>query len=84
MYPIHLNLGFRIFYYYEGLYFFLAILAAALVAVWRQKRAGLDPAVFQSRSGTRAPQARGRRRRGLIAVHSPESPRNVIALAIYS
>jgi phosphatidylglycerol:prolipoprotein diacylglycerol transferase len=42
MYPIHLNLGFRTFYYYEGFYFFTAILVATLVAVHRLKRAGLD------------------------------------------
>jgi phosphatidylglycerol---prolipoprotein diacylglyceryl transferase len=42
MFPIHLNLGFRTFYYYEGFYFFVAILAATIVAVHRLKRAGLD------------------------------------------
>lgn len=46
MFPIHLNLGFRIFYYYEGFYFFASILVAVLVAQGRQKRAGLDPMVF--------------------------------------
>jgi phosphatidylglycerol---prolipoprotein diacylglyceryl transferase len=46
MFPIHLNLGFRVFYYYEGLYFFIAILVATLVAVRRQKKAGLDANVF--------------------------------------
>ena len=42
MFPIHLNLGFRVFHYYEGLYFFTAILAAALLAHRRQRQAGLD------------------------------------------
>lgn len=46
MHPIHLDLGFRVFHYYEGLYFFLAILVAAVVAVRRLKRAGLDAARF--------------------------------------
>ena len=46
MYPIHLDLGFRVFHYYEGLYFFLSILVAAFVAVWLLKRAGLDAQRF--------------------------------------
>ena len=46
MFPIHLNLGFRIFYYYEGFYFFVAILAASLCAYRLQKRAGLDADLF--------------------------------------
>lgn len=46
MYPIHLDLGFRVFHYYEGLYFFLSILGAALAAVWLLRRAGLDAAAF--------------------------------------
>ena len=46
MYPIHLNLGFRIFHYYEGLYFFISILAAAAYAYRRQRRAGLDATFF--------------------------------------
>ena len=28
MFPIDLNLGFRVFYYYEGFYFLIAIVAA--------------------------------------------------------
>ena len=46
MFPIHLNLGFRIFHYYEGLYFLCAVLGAYAVA-WRNlARAGLDPEVL--------------------------------------
>jgi phosphatidylglycerol:prolipoprotein diacylglycerol transferase len=46
MFPLHLNLGFRIFHFYEGLYFFVAILVATLVAVRRLQRAGLAPGIF--------------------------------------
>ncbi len=46
MFPIHLNLGFRVFYYYEGFYFFVAILVASFVAYRRLQRAGLDANVF--------------------------------------
>jgi len=46
MFPIHLNLGFRVFYFYEGLYFFVAILAASLYAYYAQRRAGLDADYF--------------------------------------
>lgn len=46
MYPIHLNLGFRVFPFYEGAYFFLAILGAALLGIRRLKQAGLDPGLF--------------------------------------
>jgi phosphatidylglycerol:prolipoprotein diacylglycerol transferase len=46
MFPIHLNLGFRTFYYYEGFYFFVAILVATWVAVRSLKRAGLDAYLF--------------------------------------
>lgn len=46
MYPIHLNLGFRVFYFYEGFYF----LAAIGIAVWfgarRLKDARLDVELF--------------------------------------
>jgi phosphatidylglycerol:prolipoprotein diacylglycerol transferase len=47
MFPIHLNLGFRIFYYYEGLYFLIAIASAYLFGLWRLKEARLDPTVFE-------------------------------------
>lgn len=47
MYPIHLNLGFRIFYYYEGLYFLLAIAGAYLFAIRRLKEAKLRVEVLE-------------------------------------
>ncbi|MDR3669674.1 MAG: prolipoprotein diacylglyceryl transferase [Holophaga sp.] len=47
MFPIHLNLGFRVFYYYEGFYFLVAIGTAYLVAWKRLQRAGLDVRVFE-------------------------------------
>ncbi len=46
MFPVHLNLGFRVFYFYEGFYFLCAIGAAFLFAMARLKRAGLDREVF--------------------------------------
>lgn len=46
MFPIHLNLGFRTFYYYEGFYFFVAILVASFIAFRSLKKAGLDAYVF--------------------------------------
>jgi len=46
MYPIHLDLGFRTFHFYEGAYFFAAILAATLLGLRRLKRAGLEPNLF--------------------------------------
>ena len=46
MFPIHLDLGFRVFHYYEGFYFLLAVLGAYGVA-WRNlDRAGQDPEVL--------------------------------------
>jgi phosphatidylglycerol---prolipoprotein diacylglyceryl transferase len=47
MFPIDLNLGFRVFYYYEGFYFVIAILAAFLLAVRRLRAAGMDAEVFE-------------------------------------
>ena len=47
MFPIDLNLGFRVFYYYEGFYFVIAILVAFLLAVRRLRAAGMDPTVFE-------------------------------------
>ena len=47
MYPIHLNLGFRVFHYYEGFYFIVAIAAAYLLAAWRLQRAGLRVQVLE-------------------------------------
>jgi phosphatidylglycerol:prolipoprotein diacylglycerol transferase len=46
MFPIHLTLGFRTFYYYEGFYFVVAIGAAYVFALFRLKWAGLDGDVF--------------------------------------
>lgn len=46
MYPIHLDLGFRVFHYYEGLYFFVSILVAAILAVRALRKAGLDAGRF--------------------------------------
>ena len=42
MFPIHLNLGFRVFPFYEGFYFVVAIGVACLVAGRRLAKAGLD------------------------------------------
>lgn len=46
MFPIHLNLGFRQFYFYEGVYFLTAIVLAYLWAVRRLKANGLSPDQF--------------------------------------
>ncbi|BDU73191.1 prolipoprotein diacylglyceryl transferase [Mesoterricola silvestris] len=46
MWPIHLDLGFKVVYYYEGFYFLIAIAAAAALAARRLKRAGLGTALF--------------------------------------
>ncbi len=46
MWPIHLNLGFKVVYYYEGFYFLVAILGASILIVHRLKKAGLDAGVF--------------------------------------
>jgi phosphatidylglycerol:prolipoprotein diacylglycerol transferase len=42
MFPIHLNLGFRVFYYYEGFYFLAAVVVGYLIALKRLGRAGQD------------------------------------------
>ena len=42
MFPIHLNLGFRVFHFYEGFYFLLSIAAACLFGAWRLAKARLD------------------------------------------
>lgn len=42
MWPIHLDLGFRVFYFYEGFYFLVAIATASWLAFGRFKKAGLD------------------------------------------
>lgn len=46
MFPIHLNLGFKVFYYYEGFYFLVSILAASWLIGQELKKAGLDAGVF--------------------------------------
>ncbi len=46
MFPIDLNLGFRVFYYFEGFYFLIAILTAFLLAARRVDREGLDVELF--------------------------------------
>lgn len=42
MYPIDLNLGFHIFYYYEGFYYLISIAVAYAWAAHRIKKYGLD------------------------------------------
>ena len=42
MFPIHLNLGFRVFYFYEGFYFMIAIVIGLVWAVRRIKKEGLN------------------------------------------
>lgn len=46
MWPIHLDLGFKVVYYYEGFYFLVSILAASVLIFHRLKKAGLDAGVF--------------------------------------
>ncbi len=46
MFPIDLNLGFRVFYYFEGFYFAVAVVTAYVLAIRRVARAGLDVVVF--------------------------------------
>ena len=48
MFPIDLNLGFRVFYYYEGFYYLIAIVTAFIMAVHRVKRAGVDAELFEN------------------------------------
>ena len=47
MWPIHLDLGFRIIHFYEGFYFLIAILVATVLAARRLNKAGLGTAAFQ-------------------------------------
>jgi phosphatidylglycerol:prolipoprotein diacylglycerol transferase len=42
LFPIHLNLGFRVFYFYEGFYFMIAIVIGLVWAVRRIKKEGLN------------------------------------------
>ena len=46
MFPIHFDLGFTVFYYYEGFYFLIAITVATIVAVGSVRKAGLDVGTF--------------------------------------
>ncbi|MBN2352250.1 MAG: prolipoprotein diacylglyceryl transferase [Spirochaetales bacterium] len=46
MFPIHLNLGFRVFYFYEGFYFLIAIVIGVVWAMRRVKKAGLNTDQF--------------------------------------
>lgn len=48
MLPIHLDLGFRVFYFYEGMYFVIAIIAAYLWSIHRVKAEGLSADRFSS------------------------------------
>lgn len=46
MFPIHLDLGFKVIHFYEGFYFAISILAATAVISHSLKRAGLGVGVF--------------------------------------
>ena len=46
MFPIHLNLGFRHFYFYEGLYILIAIVVAYIWAAKRIRKYGLSEDQF--------------------------------------
>lgn len=46
MFPIHLDLGFKVIHYYEGFYFFVSILVASGLITLRLKRAKLEVGVF--------------------------------------
>lgn len=46
MFPIHLDLGFKVVHYYEGFYFFVSLLAAAWLVGLRLKKAGLDLEIY--------------------------------------
>ena len=46
MWPIDLDLGFKVVYGYEGFYFVLSIGVAALLTVRRMRKAGMDPGPF--------------------------------------
>lgn len=47
MFPISLNLGFKLIPFYEGFYFLIAILTAALWALKRWRKAGLDEGAYE-------------------------------------
>lgn len=46
MFPIHLNLGFKVLPFYEGFYFLVSILVATLLAHRNLRQAGLDASPF--------------------------------------
>ncbi len=46
MWPIHLDLGFRIFHFYEGFYILLSVVAATLMALRRLRTVGQDAGPF--------------------------------------
>jgi phosphatidylglycerol:prolipoprotein diacylglycerol transferase len=46
MFPIHLDLGFRTFYFYEGLYILTAMIVAYIWAAGRIRKSGLSPERF--------------------------------------
>jgi phosphatidylglycerol:prolipoprotein diacylglycerol transferase len=48
VFPIDLNLGFKVLYYFEGFYFLIAILTAYVLAVHRVRGAGLDAELFEN------------------------------------
>ena len=48
MFPIDLNAGFRVFYYYEGFYYLISIVTAYILAVRSVRRTGLDSEVFEN------------------------------------
>jgi prolipoprotein diacylglyceryltransferase len=46
MLPIHLDLGFKVFYFYEGFYFLVSILVGSWLVILRLKKARLRPEIF--------------------------------------
>lgn len=48
MFPFHLNLGFNTFFFYEGLYFLIAIVTGVVWSRVRVKREGIDVDQFDS------------------------------------
>lgn len=46
MFPIHLNLGFKVFYFYEGFYFLISILGGSWLVSLRLRKARLSPQLF--------------------------------------
>jgi phosphatidylglycerol:prolipoprotein diacylglycerol transferase len=46
MWPIHLNLGFKVVHYYEGFYIVVSLLAACLLVFHRLQKAALEARIF--------------------------------------